>query len=99
LQAKAFTMLHTYEATLETNGQVWFTDSAKPLVKQRQKVLVTIVSPLAEAVFGASPATVDKPSHNAKKPDWQAFAGLLKDTAAFAGDPLAVQQQLRSEWR
>jgi hypothetical protein len=33
------------------------------------------------------------------KPDWLAFAGALKNSPAFAGDPLAIQQQMRSEWR
>lgn len=87
-------MLQTYEATLETSGQVLFTDLAKPVYQQRQKVLITIVSPLADNPLPAQPAGLG----NVKR-DWLAFAGALKNSPAFAGDPLAIQKQMRSEWR
>jgi hypothetical protein len=87
-------MLQTYEATLETSGQVLFTDLAKPVYQQRQKVLITIVSPLADNALPAQPADLGNGKH-----DWLAFAGALKNSPAFAGDPLAIQQQMRSEWR
>lgn len=90
-------MLQTYEATLETSGQVLFTDLAKPVYKERQKVLITIVSPLADSALQAQPT--QSADHVNVKHDWQAFAGALKNSPAFAGDPLAIQQQMRSEWR
>jgi hypothetical protein len=90
-------MLQTYGATLETSGQVVFTDLAKPLYQKRQKVLITIVSPLE----GSAPSS--QPTQSADlgnvKHDWLAFAGTLKNSPAFAGDPLAIQQQMCSEWR
>lgn len=90
-------MLETYEATLETSGQVLFTDLAKPVYQQRQRVLITIVSPLAD---NALPAQPTQPAHLGNvKHDWLAFAGVLKNSPAFAGDPLAIQQQMRNEWR
>jgi hypothetical protein len=90
-------MLQTYEATLETSGQVLFTDLAKPVYQQRQKVLITIVSPLADNALGTQPTQPANLKNG--KPDWLVFAGALKNSPAFAGDPLAIQQQMRSEWR
>ncbi len=90
-------MLQTYEATLETSGQVLFTDLAKPVYQQRQKVLITIVSPLADNA--SSPQPIQPADLGNAKRDWLAFAGALKNSPAFAGDPLAIQQQMRSEWR
>jgi hypothetical protein len=87
-------MLQTYEATLETSGQVLFTDLAKPVYQQRQKVLITIVSPLADNALGAQPT---QPTDiKTGKHDWLAFSGVLKNSPAFAGDPMVIQQQLRS---
>lgn len=90
-------MLKTYEATLETSGRVLFTDFAKPVYQQRQKVLVTIVAPIADNELDAplpNPAAAESAQH-----DWQAFAGALKNAPVFAGDPMTIQQRLRSEWR
>lgn len=90
-------MLQTYEATLETSGHVLFTDFAKPVYQQRQKVLVTIISPIADNELAAplpNPAAYAPAQH-----DWQAFAGALKNAPVFAGDPMTIQQRLRSEWR
>jgi hypothetical protein len=90
-------MLQTYEATLEPSGQVLFTDFAKPVYQQRQKVLITIVSSLAD---NASDHEINS-STNIKdlNPTWMAFAGALKDSPVFAGAPLLIQNQLRGEWR
>lgn len=33
------------------------------------------------------------------KPTLEQFAGLLKDSPSFNQDPLAIQRQLRDEWR
>ena len=90
-------MLQTYEATLETSGRVLFTDFAKPVYQQRQKVLVTIVSPFDDSDLDA-PLT-NPAAFVAAQQDWQAFAGALKNVPVFAGDPMTIQQQLRSEWR
>jgi hypothetical protein len=97
LNFERISMLQTYEATLETSGQVLFTDLAKPVYQQRQKVSITIVSPLANNALSALP-TQPADLGNAKH-DWLAFAGALKNFPAFAGDRLAIQQQMRSEWR
>jgi hypothetical protein len=87
------TMLQTYEATLEPSGQLFFTDLAMPVYQHAQKVLVTVVSPFQSASADA-PAAAGTPRH-----DWRAFAGVLKNSPSFTGDPLAIQKQLRSEWR
>jgi hypothetical protein len=97
LNRERITMLQTYEATLETSGQVLFTDLAKPIYQQRQKVLITIVSPLADTALPSQP-TKPVDLGNVKR-DWLAFAGVLQNSPAFAGDPLTIQQQMRSEWR
>ena len=89
-------MLQTYEATLETSGQVLFTDLEKPVYKERQRVLITIVSPLVDNTPSAQPT--QSADLGSVKYDWLAFAGALKNSPAFAGDPLVVQQQMRNEW-
>ncbi len=30
--------------------------------------------------------------------DWRKFAGQLKSSPAFAGDPVHIQQEMRNEW-
>ena len=30
--------------------------------------------------------------------DWRKFAGQLKSSSAFAGDPVLIQQEMRNEW-
>jgi hypothetical protein len=90
-------MLRTYEATLEPSGQVFFTDLAKPDCQQRQKVLVTVVSPLSDT---PSPITNgESGGESGPMPvDWRRFAGVLKDSVKFANSPLSIQKQLRKEW-
>jgi hypothetical protein len=95
-------MLQTYEATLEPNGYIWFTDFAKPAMQNKQKVLVTIVSSIIDDTAD-SEQKVDQikpliPSSGVKF-DWQPFAGALKTAAGFDSDPLQIQQTLRDEWR
>ena len=97
-------MLQTYEATLEPSGQVWFTDFSKPVVKSKQKILITIVSPWVDSVSdnAASASSAQNATSNAQNPSklgWENFAGALKNAPAFAGNPLTLQQQLRSEWQ
>jgi hypothetical protein len=87
-------MLQTYEATLEPSGQIWFTDLSQPVVKQSQKVLITMVSPL----FNGVSTQEGKPSIDSPKTDWRDFSGVLKGSAPFIGDPQAIQIQLRSDW-
>jgi hypothetical protein len=65
--------------------------------KTSDQVLITILSPLADNALGAQPVPPADTKNG--KHDWQAFAGVLKNSTVFAGDPLAIQQQLRSEWR
>jgi hypothetical protein len=86
-------MLRTYEATLEPSGQVFFTDLSKPDCEQRQKVLVTVVSPLSDA-----PSLTTSSESGPAGLDWRRFAGVLKDSAKFANSPLSIQKQLRKEW-
>jgi predicted DNA-binding antitoxin AbrB/MazE fold protein len=31
--------------------------------------------------------------------DWRKFAGALKDSTAFEGDPVEIQRAMRDEWR
>lgn len=93
-------MLQTYEATLEPSGQVWFTDFSKPVVKAKQKILVTIVSPWVDSVSdNASVQNAASDAQNLSKLGWKTFAGALKNAPAFTGNPLTLQQQLRSEWQ
>jgi hypothetical protein len=34
----------------------------------------------------------------AAAPDWQSFAGVLKDSPHWNGDPQAIQEAMRHEW-
>lgn len=38
-------------------------------------------------------------STSSKTTDWRKFAGILKDSTALEGDPVAIQRAMRDEWR
>lgn len=47
----------------------------------------------------AAPAAAIPPAKTqAAADDWQHFAGLLKDSPNWNGDPQAVQEAIRREW-
>ena len=33
-----------------------------------------------------------------KSKDWRTFAGQLKSSPTFEGDPVSIQQEMRNEW-
>lgn len=78
-------MLQTYEAVLEPNGHLNFLEEAPAPVSASRRVLVTFTEP---AVAASTPAK-----------DWKQFAGTLKDSPNLNGDPQAIQQDIRDEWR
>jgi predicted DNA-binding antitoxin AbrB/MazE fold protein len=41
-----------------------------------------------------APETTSK----SKSKDWRKFAGKLKTSSAFEGDPVNIQQEMRDEW-
>ena len=38
------------------------------------------------------------PETSTSSKDWRKFAGQLKSSSTFAGDPLKIQQDMRNEW-
>jgi predicted DNA-binding antitoxin AbrB/MazE fold protein len=38
------------------------------------------------------------PETTSKSKDWRKFAGKLKTSSAFEGDPVNIQQEMRDEW-
>jgi hypothetical protein len=85
-------MLQTYEASLEPNGQLRFVDAAAPASAERRDVLVTFLPKIDQQM-----QVTGLPSTAAG--GWQAYVGMLKDSPRFAGEPLAMQRELRNEWR
>lgn len=43
-----------------------------------------------------APETTSKSKSKSK--DWRKFAGKLKTSSAFEGDPVNIQQEMRDEW-
>ena len=80
-------MLQTYEAILQPNWGLQFSDRIPPKFDQAQKVLVTVLSP------DSSIATADVQT------GWSQIIGVLKDSPVFGSDPIAAQQAMRDEWR
>ena len=80
-------MLPTYEAILQPNWGLEFSDHEPPKFSHAQRVLVTVL-PNQEQPAGAAPA----------KLDWNDVRGLLKGSAIFGTDPLVIQQEMRNEW-
>ena len=81
-------MLQTYEAIMQPDWGLQFSDRTPPKFDHAQKVLVTVLqSPEPEA------------ASTEQQTDWQQVTGLLKNSALFGGDPVAVQEAIRNEWR
>ena len=81
-------MLPTYEAILQPDWGLEFSDLEPPRFAQAQRVLVTVL-PNQQPVAGAAPENLD----------WNNVRGLLKGSAIFGADPLLIQQEMRNEWR
>lgn len=81
-------MLQTYEAIMQPNWGLEFSDRTPPKFDHAQKVLVTVLE-TSEPVA----------AHTQGQTDWPQVNGLLKNSAFFGGDPIAVQQAMRNEWR
>jgi len=41
----------------------------------------------------------EKETTSSSKNDWRKFAGMLKESSAFSGDPVDIQREMRDEWR
>lgn len=77
-------MLQTYEAVLEPNGQLHFTEAVPAALSDACRVLVTFTQPLGGPVQSTG--------------DWRQLAGSLRNSPNLNGDPLAIQQEMRHEW-
>ena len=80
-------MLQTYEAILQPNWGLQFSDRIPPKFDQAQKVLVTVLGP------DTGVATIRAHA------GWSLVIGVLKDSPVFGTDPIAAQQAMRDEWR
>ena len=80
-------MLQTYEAELHPNGMLRFSGFDQPKYDAIQKVLVTVISEKKKSLAQASPVN-----------GWGDLLGSLKNSPNFGGDPVAIQQRMRSEW-
>jgi hypothetical protein len=84
-------MLQTFEAMLQPDGHVRFSETEPPHNARDRRVLVTLLPEAASSVSelraGVSTA-----------PDWHEFVGTLANSANFTQHPLLIQQKLRSEW-
>lgn len=81
-------MLQTYEAIMQPNWGLQFSDVAPPKFDQAQKVLVTLL-PNPDLLADTKQVLTD----------WPQVTGLLKNSVIFGDDPMAIQQGMRNEWR
>lgn len=49
--------------------------------------------------FASYVAEREEKAQSDSKPSFHQFAGILKDSKTFAGDPVGIQRALRDEWR
>jgi hypothetical protein len=84
-------MLQTFEAEMQPNGMLHFSGFDQPKYDAIQKVLVTVIS---------KEKTKDKENlaKTATTTGWGDLLGSLKNSPNFGGDPIAIQQRMRSEW-
>jgi hypothetical protein len=80
-------MLQTFEAEMQPNGMLRFSGFDQPKYDAIQKVLVTVISEKKKSLAKASSAN-----------GWGDLLGSLKNSPNFGGDPVAIQQRMRSEW-
>lgn len=66
----------------------------EPVQFQEDEHLVIVRLPLAAAVGLRPASTAPAPATG----DWQQFAGMLKDSPNWNGDPQSVQEAMRREW-
>lgn len=79
-------MLATYEATLQPDGRLQFTETGVQLDKRPHRVLVTFTEEAVPAAAAAEPS------------DWQSMVGVLAGSPHWEGDPVAIQHGMRDEW-
>ena len=81
-------MMHSYEAEVSADGQVRLRE---PMVlRGRHRAVLTVLEPLEsdEIASGSMESS----------PNWRRFAGVMKESPHFNGDPVAIQKALRDEW-
>lgn len=78
-------MLQTVEAIVEIDGKVRLLEAVHP--RQSMRALLTLLGPVEPA-----------PAPTQTQTDLHTFAGVLKNSPAFSGDPVQIQRELRDEW-
>ena len=80
--------MRSYKAEIGKDGKVRLRE---PLtLRGRHRAVVTVLEPLE---------TDEAPTQLTNKVlDWQRFAGIMKDTPHFNGDPVVLQKAMRDEW-
>lgn len=84
--------MQAYELTtkIDEQGNLQLPSDCKPAFGRQARVIVL--------VDDAQPTpTPEQPA--APVPTLAQFSGLLKDSPSFDGDPVAIQRELRDEWR
>ncbi len=94
-------MQQTCNAVLQPNGSLQFLDRLAMPARHAQRVLVTFTGePFSTeaALCGTNPGEADlAPGKESEGPAWQDFAGALKNSPHFNGDPLSIQQAMRDD--
>ncbi|MBF0309998.1 MAG: hypothetical protein HQL56_10770 [Magnetococcales bacterium] len=81
-------MMHSYEAEVSADGQVRLRE---PMVlRGRHRAVLTVLEPLES----------DEVASDAMEalPNWRRFAGVMKESPHFNGDPVSIQRAMRDEW-
>lgn len=81
-------MLHSYEAEVGEDGKVQLREPLE--LRGRHRAVVTVLEPL-----GTDETTVHQSDGHQ---DWRRFAGIMKDSPHFQGDPMVIQKAMRDEW-
>ncbi|SEH04563.1 hypothetical protein [Candidatus Venteria ishoeyi] len=76
-------MLQSIEAIVEKNGSVSLLEPIHPA--RQMRAILTLLEPSEKLPMPA-------------KRSLKSLIGVLKDSTAFDGDPLLVQQAMRDEW-
>ncbi len=81
-------MMHSYEAEVGRDGKVRLRE---PLaLRDRHRAVVIVMEPMEASEPPAYPTDASR--------DWRRFVGVMKDTAHFNADPVAIQKAMRDEW-